>query len=640
MNAIFVGRFESNTRSNVAGIATVGAVKLPIKRPFGFAIRETLDPRVRESKRSTRLLGRFRSSFPRRGAPPTPQTRALRSSVREARAPHLRRVRFVSFPPARMSPSDNQAPVGHDAACDADDDAFVRRVNLLEILAEDRPETAPPPEGAARTWTEARIRAHYRTEDSDCGGARGASLGSRGREARRTELVVGSASEGTPPGKAKTTTNAATTTFADRKKRTTTETTNADPRVRDRSNRTRRSNAHTRLTRFSEPDEVTFRRWFPGFERANAPQATFSLKKNGDKEFGEKRKERKVRARVLCWPNAGNAEDVFTSERARVDGVFRNIPSPLVSWCRSNDAELLAVQLPGRAARAKEPAFVSARDAARALMPIVARRLFAPSSDEPSSLNDANDVTESAESASTCPDACVPWIVVGHSVGSWCAFEFVRLARSLGFPPPALACLSGFPAPDVPPRERPWTPNAALDDSAFKDECRGWGVDEAAFAPHAWRAFEPLLRADFTLFDAYEMDLRETETRGEERTKSARIISEDSEIPAEPSDPTEDIEDIRRVFPRLLTLRGTRDERITREAVSGWARFTLGPVDSRGAQKPGANEKKGGASAAETFAYRHVELEGAAHLVLTQQTHKTAWLQAVADALETVPRNA
>ena len=552
-------------------------------------------------------------------------------------------MRIVSFPPARMSPSDNQAPVGHDAACDADDDAFVRRVNLLEILAEDRPETAPPPEGAARTWTEARIRAHYRTEDSDCGGARGASPGSRGREARRTELVVGSASGGTPPGKA-------TTTFEDGKKRTTTETTNADPRVRDRSNRTRRSNAHTRLTRFSEPDEVTFRRWFPGFERANAPQATFSLKKNGDGDAKEKRNVRNVRARVLCWPNAGNAEDVFTSERARVDGVFRTVPSPLVSWCRSNDAELLAVQLPGRAVRAKEPAFGSARDAARALMPIVARRLFsAPSSDEPSSsLNDTNDVTESAESdASSCSDECVPWIVVGHSVGSWCAFEFVRLARSLGFPPPALACLSGFPAPDVPTRERPWTPNAALDDAAFKDECRGWGVDEAAFAPHAWRAFEPLLRADFTLFDAYEINLRETETRGEERTKNARIkrISEVSGDCRryEPSDPSEDIEDIRRVFPRLLTLRGTRDERITREAVSGWARFTLGPVDSRGARKPffvRANEKKGGASAAETFAYRHVELEGAAHLVLTQQTHKTAWLRAVADALETVPRNA
>ena len=111
-----------------------------------------------------------------------------------------------------MSPSDNQNPVGHDAACDADDDAFVRRVNLLEILAEDRPETAPPPEGAARTWTEARIRAHYRTEDSDCGGARGASPGSRGREASRTELAVGSISGGTPLGKETTTTTTTTTT--------------------------------------------------------------------------------------------------------------------------------------------------------------------------------------------------------------------------------------------------------------------------------------------------------------------------------------------------------------------------------------------------------------------------------------------
>ena len=58
-----------------------------------------------------------------------------------------------------MSPTD--AAAGSDTTRDADYDAFVRRVNLLEILAEDRPETAPPPEGAARTWTEARIRAHY-----------------------------------------------------------------------------------------------------------------------------------------------------------------------------------------------------------------------------------------------------------------------------------------------------------------------------------------------------------------------------------------------------------------------------------------------------------------------------------------------
>ena len=151
-------------------------------------------------------------------------------------------------------------------------------------------------------------------------------------------------------------------------------------------------------------------------------------------------------------------------------------------------------------------------------------------------------------------------------------------------------------------------------------------MDEAVFAPHAWRVFEPTLRADFTLFDAYtyEMDVRGTESDSEDRKTRRR---EDS---AQPADDRRS-EDVRRVFPRLLTLRGTRDERVTRELVSGWARFTRGPVDSRGARKPGASA---------AFAYRHVELEGAAHLVLTQPAHKTAWLRAVADALETVPRNA
>jgi len=540
-----------------------------------------------------------------------------------------------------MSPTD--APPGLDAACDADDDAFVRRVNLLEILAEDSPETAPPPEEAARTWTEARIQKHYRTI-----GANGLSRDEVQNRVLTEKKVESLRSD--PSGKATTEEQ----THLPRREQT--ETTSA-PAGSSRRPKRVRSN---RASDFPEPDEATFKRWFPGFERANARMSNSATDANETAFQGPftKKTVQKPKARVLCWPNAGNAEDVFTSERARVDGALRTIPSPLIRWCQTNRAELFAVQLPGRAARSSEPAFKCARDAARALMPIVARRFFSSTAKtklrEEVDDDDDDDDDGDSDSDSDSDDALIPsdakeipWIVVGHSVGSWCAFEFVRLARSLGFPPPALACLSGFPAPDVPTRERPWTPNAALDDAAFKDECRGWGVDEAAFAPHAWRAFEPLLRADFTLFDAYEINLRETETRGEERTKNARIkrISEVSGDCRryEPSDPSEDIEDIRRVFPRLLTLRGTRDERITREAVSGWARFTLGPVDSRGARKPyfvRANEKKGGASAAETFAYRHVELGGAAHLVLTQQTHKTAWLRAVADALETVPRNA
>ena len=34
-------------------------------------------------------------------------------------------------------------------------------------------------------------------------------------------------------------------------------------------------------------------------------------------------------------------------------------------------------------------------------------------------------------------------------------------------------------------------------------ECRLWDVNEAVFNPNVWPTFEPLLRADFTLFDQY-----------------------------------------------------------------------------------------------------------------------------------------
>ena len=197
-----------------------------------------------------------------------------------------------------------------------------------------------------------------------------------------------------------------------------------------------------------------------------------------------------------------------------------------MSWCRSNDAELLAVQLPGRAARAKEPPFGSARDAARALMPVVARRLFAPSTHEPFSSND--DATD--DTASDSIERVVPWIVVGHSVGSWCAFEFVRLARSLGFPPPALACLSGFPAPDVPTRERS-TLNKGRTTPRSKT-MRGRGVDEAVL-----RRTRGDLRADASrdhALDAYLMEMTSAGRRAIpkiERPKSSRRSAGDSPNP-------------------------------------------------------------------------------------------------------------
>lgn len=34
-------------------------------------------------------------------------------------------------------------------------------------------------------------------------------------------------------------------------------------------------------------------------------------------------------------------------------------------------------------------------------------------------------------------------------------------------------------------------------------ECRLWDVNEVVFRPDVWPTFEPLLRADFSLFDQY-----------------------------------------------------------------------------------------------------------------------------------------
>ena len=64
---------------------------------------------------------------------------------------------------------------------------------------------------------------------------------------------------------------------------------------------------------------------------------------------------------------------------------------------------------------------------------------------------------------------------------------------------------SCFPAPDLPPAERPWRAQRGLDDTAFKAECREWDVSEALFADAAlWAQYVALLRADFSLFDEYE----------------------------------------------------------------------------------------------------------------------------------------
>ncbi len=37
----------------------------------------------------------------------------------------------------------------------------------------------------------------------------------------------------------------------------------------------------------------------------------------------------------------------------------------------------------------------------------------------------------------------------------------------------------------------------------MQEECRGWDINEAVFSPGMWEMYQPMLRADFKLFDEY-----------------------------------------------------------------------------------------------------------------------------------------
>ena len=136
-----------------------------------------------------------------------------------------------------------------------------------------------------------------------------------------------------------------------------------------------------------------------------------------------------------------------------------------------------------------------------------------------------------------------PYVIVGHSVGSWLAFEFVRRARRAGFPPPVRAFVSAFPSPDWPEDERPWRPNRDLSEEAFKSEAREWDVNEIVF-DRLWGAYHAILRADFELFDRYAY---RREREGGDET------------------PFE--------FP-ITAFRGVRDRKVTAEMVRAWSRWT------------------------------------------------------------------
>lgn len=257
--------------------------------------------------------------------------------------------------------------------CDADDQTFVRNVNLLEILGEEFPEVKPPPDTAARSWSETEIKKYYREE----------------RGGDDSGMCAGD----------------------DSKKKTETGPEKATPKP------PRRPPA----SHYPIPTLQTLKTWFPGFERANGFGVEGVLPPGLNTDTNSVH-NRKPTARVLCWPNAGNAEDLFTNERSRVGGKLVSTPSALLEWCRLNDTHVFAPQLPGRAARGKENGVPSTRAAAKQLLDVIGRIFFFD--------NRGDDSNADSESSSL--DTAVPWVVIGHSLGTWLAFEFCALCEKNG----------------------------------------------------------------------------------------------------------------------------------------------------------------------------------------------------------------
>jgi len=180
--------------------------------------------------------------------------------------------------------------------------------------------------------------------------------------------------------------------------------------------------------------------------------------------------EQKPKFRLLCFHNAGSAESVYSGK-----GLRQKDDNPFVVHCQTNGGELWACELPGREMRRNEKRETTLRPYCEQVLEVL----------KPVLTQD------------------VPYALIGHSLGTWMSYEFVRLLSEKGMPLPKFWSVGGFPAPTIPEADRPWNKNRPMADPAFKEECKGWDVNEIVFVDANWKTFGGMMRDDFTLFDEY-----------------------------------------------------------------------------------------------------------------------------------------
>ncbi|CAE7497701.1 OLAH, partial [Symbiodinium pilosum] len=180
----------------------------------------------------------------------------------------------------------------------------------------------------------------------------------------------------------------------------------------------------------------------------------------------------KPKLRILCFHNAGSAESIYTGPG-----------TPFINWIKeTKQIELMAFDYPGRDKLLKATKHTTTETLAPDLLAVAYEKL-----------------TDG-----------VPYMVWGHSVGTWVCFEFLMLCRKVGIPMPLAAFLVTFPAPHYPEAKRPWRKNARLNDAEMRKEVAAWdkehfsGAAKVVFEDSWGDTWEPMMRADFKLFDEYK----------------------------------------------------------------------------------------------------------------------------------------
>jgi surfactin synthase thioesterase subunit len=160
--------------------------------------------------------------------------------------------------------------------------------------------------------------------------------------------------------------------------------------------------------------------------------------------------------RLFCLPYAGGGASIFRGWAGALGDAIGVCP----------------VQLPGREARYREPAFTR-------LGPLV-----------------------EALAGSFGPYLDRPFALFGHSLGALIAFELARRLRREGGPEPAHLIVSGCRAPRVRHTGRPVH---SLSDAAFREELRRLGGTPAELLDNdeLMDLVLPTLRADFAVCETY-----------------------------------------------------------------------------------------------------------------------------------------